>query len=389
MSSYERYDATRRRNVAGRTGRSALGYWIPLAITVTIATAGLVAWIWSEREGDDDDDYDRDDHGQSKTGQAESIYSGRPDTEEMREADSADEGLVARMSGAIRRTPSPQQFFDNAGRMASAAGAAVGLGTSSSRNDRGRRAARSEREEGFSDHERWSEEAVTQRIEEHTTTERSRGKSRAKRTVAIVLSAEGSLSRLESDDDAYQTEHTSILSHLPEQISPETTNLFILIYAPHLTSLPSIENDASPDPDDDSSFSVLYHQALPLVSQPEMVLPFTTPTGYIHILRHLAPETVYVSDQAALVGDAGRHISDLKGWVGQVAVVVGDDGTGGLVDTETETEGETDTRTSGRGRRKGEQWYESSEIVGLGKGVEVVDIRRVGEDWGRRVEGRA
>jgi len=120
-----------------------------------------------------------------------------------------------------------------------------------------------------------------------------------------------------------------------------------------------------------------------------MILPFTTPTGYIHILRHLAPETVYISDQPTLIGDEGRHITDLRGWVGQVIVVVGDDGTGGLVDTETETEGETDTEAAGRRGRKGEEWYERSDMVGLGKGVEIVDIRKVGEDWSRRVGGRA
>lgn len=38
---------------ASRDNRSAFGYWIPLALTVTAATVGLVAWVWSER-GDED-----------------------------------------------------------------------------------------------------------------------------------------------------------------------------------------------------------------------------------------------------------------------------------------------------------------------------------------------
>lgn len=38
---------------ASRENRSAFGYWIPLALTVTAATVGLVAWVWSER-GDED-----------------------------------------------------------------------------------------------------------------------------------------------------------------------------------------------------------------------------------------------------------------------------------------------------------------------------------------------
>ena len=59
--------------------------------------------------------------------------------------------------------------------------------------------------------------------------------------------------------------------------------------------------------------------------------------------------------------------------------MAGDEGHGGLADTETETEDE--------GGREG-KWYEDSAFVGLGKEVEVVDAGRVGEDWGRRVGGR-
>ena len=38
---------------ASRSDRSAFGYWIPLALTLTAATVGIVAWVWSER-GDED-----------------------------------------------------------------------------------------------------------------------------------------------------------------------------------------------------------------------------------------------------------------------------------------------------------------------------------------------
>lgn len=34
--------------------RSTFGYWIPLALTVTAATVGLVAWIWSERTDEEE-----------------------------------------------------------------------------------------------------------------------------------------------------------------------------------------------------------------------------------------------------------------------------------------------------------------------------------------------
>lgn len=97
---------------------------------------------------------------------------------------------------------------------------------------------------------------------------------------------------------------------------------------------------------------------------------------------------VYVSD--LLSGPEGQAIEKLKGWVGHTVLVVGDDGTGGLADTETETEDEERTIREGDGGRRGreEKWYERSSLVGLGKEVEIVDVSRVGEDWARRVGGR-
>ena len=66
-------------------------------------------------------------------------------------------------------------------------------------------------------------------------------------------------------------------------------------------------------------------------------------------------------------------------------LVAGDEGAGGLADTETETE---DEMQGGKTRERRERWYEHSPMVGLGKDVEVVDAVRVGEDWERRVGGR-
>jgi hypothetical protein len=58
--SYERVERRRRTTGGGGSfgasgSRSAFGYWIPLALTVTAATVGLVAWIWSERRDDDEE----------------------------------------------------------------------------------------------------------------------------------------------------------------------------------------------------------------------------------------------------------------------------------------------------------------------------------------------
>lgn len=68
-------------------------------------------------------------------------------------------------------------------------------------------------------------------------------------------------------------------------------------------------------------------------------------------------------------------MAGLKGWVGHVMVVAGDEGHAGLADTETEDE---------EGREV-KRWWERSEMVGLGKEVEVVDAGRVSDDWVRRV----
>ena len=54
MSSDQRRST---RAYGAASNRSPLGYWIPLALTVTAATVGLAAWIWSERE-DSEDSYE-------------------------------------------------------------------------------------------------------------------------------------------------------------------------------------------------------------------------------------------------------------------------------------------------------------------------------------------
>lgn len=109
-----------------------------------------------------------------------------------------------------------------------------------------------------------------------------------------------------------------------------------------------------------------------------MVLPFTSSTGHVHILRHLNPEIVYL--QESLAGDNGDVITHLQSWLRQdVVLVVGaDGGHGGLADSESEAEHV----------EKKEQWWEREDRVGRGRGVVVVEGVRVGDDWARRVENR-
>jgi hypothetical protein len=136
-------------------------------------------------------------------------------------------------------------------------------------------------------------------------------------------------------------------------------------------------------------YNTLKEQAHALVGagNEAMVMSFTTPTGHIHMLRHIAPDLVYIVD--ALSGTRGSNVEDLKRWVGQTVVVVDSDGTGlgALVDTDDEGPASKGKSTE-HSHLHGEKWWENSDLIGLGKGVEVVDASRLTEDFERRAGGR-
>ena len=216
------YESQRRRQGYGASGpRSAFGYWVPLALTVTVATIGLAAWIWSERK-DEDDEYDRDRRddgrpspiygdlgpGQTSYAQGAQGHPGPP---------AEDASVIARMSGALRRTPSPQQMLDGASRRVAAgvaaAGAVVGGALSS---------IREEDKKDFEDHSRWSEEAEA-RVEGSLASGGPRMASNVdaptrqmplpqkpddrRKAVAIVVSAERKHHGNHDEEVAYIQEH--------------------------------------------------------------------------------------------------------------------------------------------------------------------------------------
>lgn len=125
-------------------------------------------------------------------------------------------------------------------------------------------------------------------------------------------------------------------------------------------------------------FNAVYSHALALVDKETMILPFTTPNGHTHILRHLQPDIVYL--QESLAGDSGSYITNIQTWLRHdiVLVVGAEDGSGGLADSESEAE-----RAD-----KVEKWWQKPERVGRGRGIIVVDSVRVNDDWARRVQGR-
>ncbi|KAG8528953.1 uncharacterized protein KY384_006642 [Bacidia gigantensis] len=466
--SYERYETRRRQGYGASSGRTAWGHWIPLAVTVTIATAGVVAWIWNERKDDDDDhDYppppqgDRPPDGYGPppgTGYGasgpqgppggfgpQSGYSGPPPSNldnippgqtpygpdpEQREI--GDDGIVSRVSGALRRTPSPQQIFDGASKRVvagvAAAGAAVG----------GALASITEEEKGgYEDHTRWSEEADSQNdssrkgpelrdtesatiISQTQTGSKSSKKKKKKKTVVIVVSAE--TDHQYEEDAGYHQEHASILSHLPDHVDQDT-RVFVLIYDPTLKEHPLASSEqqtqsmsssysnighedaqsrgevspAQSTPVRSKMFETLYGQAKVIVEKETMIMPFTTPTAFVQMVRQLEPETVYL--QSSLAGSHGEQLDIMKNWVGQIVLVVGDESghawfqsfeiyamigsmtnvvyLGGLVDSEDER-GTDDAQT---------RWWLQDSRIGLGKGIEVVEGLRIGEDWGRRIKG--
>ena len=222
------YERQRRQTYGASTRRTAWGYWLPLAVTVTVATAGLVAWVWNERKDDDDDDLAYRPPGQTGPPPPGPGYTdvpppsgygpppefqgpppgfGGPPPAQAPFAPGSEgraveeQSIAARMSGALRRTPSPQQIFDGARRNVvagvTAAGAVVG-GALSSITEEGKG--------GYEDHSRWSEEAESQQGEpsrkgpelrdlegstsSKQTTQSTSKASGKRKTVAIVVSAE-------------------------------------------------------------------------------------------------------------------------------------------------------------------------------------------------------
>lgn len=183
-----------------------MGYWVPLALTVGVAAISIAAWIWSERNDDEEDGgYGRDypeGEGDVPPGEAGAEYARTTATDVRSETRQDDSSVIARMQGALRRTPSPQQIFDGASRRVVAGMAAAGAMVGG--------ALGSIREEGrgdFEDHSRWSEEADSRaRNAAQTGVLSSRGAAgpSRKKTVAIVVS---SVSSQDDTEDLASSEH--------------------------------------------------------------------------------------------------------------------------------------------------------------------------------------
>jgi hypothetical protein len=104
------------------------------------------------------------------------------------------------------------------------------------------------------------------------------------------------------------------------------------------------------------------------------------------MLKHLGPNIVYLTE--SLSGPKGENVAALREWVGQIVVIVGGDATGLVDDTEDDSQISPDDEAHPlKGVGKG-TWWVGSDMIGLGKRVEVVDAVRLEDDWDRRVGGR-
>jgi hypothetical protein len=260
---YDRYERTTRRSALAGPRRSGLGHWIPFALTIAVATVGLAAWIWSERHEDDEEEddpnrppkpegnyppasYPQGDYPPSgyppgsyppgsfpPGGYPPNNYPGSfppppgsfpvpPVYGEVRQGESAygttaqpsdgSSSYVARMSGALKRAPSPQEIFDNAARTVTAGVGAVGAVVGSALSS-----IREEDKNAFKDHKTWSEEAELRKTGASTgaasTTSKTLPQRQSasasnvkRRTVAVVISADADGDGLDDGGD-YHTEH--------------------------------------------------------------------------------------------------------------------------------------------------------------------------------------
>ncbi len=211
---------------------------MPLVVTVTVATVGLAAWVWSQRNDEDEEDtepiqqgldYENADYGDNPaygaTGGDDPASRPPPSfTTDPRPGESgygttnpavagAEPGLGpgpapgpgtgwgATMSGALRRTSSPQQFISSTSRTVAAgmaaAGAAVGSALASIREPE---------TNAYADHETWSEEADAKKERPAGSSPKEPGKKR--KSVAIVVSADTPVD--DADEDGFHEHAVSL-----------------------------------------------------------------------------------------------------------------------------------------------------------------------------------
>lgn len=187
---------------------------------MTVATAGLAAWVWSERR-DDEDESSEDDNLSYGEETDRKIRQGGNSNAPLNHNNTGlspgavhQDDLISRVQGVIRRTPSPQQVFDTVSKKTAAGWAAAGAALAS---------IREEDKDDYGDHNRWSEEAAIRRnVEAQSAQSASAVDEQAKafaasvrsgadtggkrKTVVLVVSAE-TLMDVHEDSGSYRSEN--------------------------------------------------------------------------------------------------------------------------------------------------------------------------------------
>lgn len=106
-----------------------------------------------------------------------------------------------------------------------------------------------------------------------------------------------------------------LLWNLPTPLNLATTDIFVLVHSPQSKSNPEKVYKLAKD---------MFPKEYPR----EYIMPYTVEEALMPLLRHLAPETVYMDE--SLVGEGGAAVAGLLegNWVGAVVVVTADKGKG-------------------------------------------------------------
>lgn len=110
---------------------------------------------------------------------------------------------------------------------------------------------------------------------------------------------------------AVREEALGLLWNLPTSLNLATTDIFILVY--------------SQEPGNPEKVYKLVKDKFPKNYPREYIIPHTTEAALLPLLRHIAPEAVYMDE--SLVGEGGASVVGLLegNWVGAVIVVSGGD----------------------------------------------------------------
>lgn len=442
-------------NGSSRSRRGVWSHWVPLAVTLTVATVGVAAWVWSQRKDEDEDeheaglDYDAEYSGEHKKEASKDLTPSdqppRPDEQTHGVESMEDDALATGWSSRVlRRTPSPQQFFDSTGKTVAAGVAAAGAVM-------GKALASIREEDKYEQGNPWSEEADARDERAPpasapatapatapapaSASPSAVGGGKKRKTVAIVVSADSQGSYGDEDgfhEHAVSTppelreclhanwDNQSILTHIPRHTDFSKIKLFVLIYAPGVKDTPTDTATSNlPPPSLSSSFSNIGHDQVtpgeepknPLYVQqtkprntcsliarssfsPAFNAVYSEALGLVEKETMVLPFTTHnghvhilrhlqpevIYLQESLSGDDGSIITSLQTWLRHDVILV--------VGADGGSGGLADSESEAERAGKTEVWWQRPERVGRGRGIIVVDGMRVNDDWARRVQGQ-